>query len=235
MSYPTPTQIQNEAALLEFIRQPYSSRTIQLAAEKTSKVVPRVQAKELHRFFPPAPSKTPPVTSLRNATDPYPREASTPPLEKFIGSVIERTRVRVTVLISSLVYLDRLKTKLPNILYEPLDTPHRIFLGCLILAAKFILDGPPENRVWAEHCFQNFNSSVTEANIERFGFSIAEINSKERELLESLDWDLFISPDDLYQTLEPLLAPIRERQMRQAIKARSDCQRAMSHSLSIQH
>jgi len=171
---------------------------------------------------------------LRNAANPYPREALIPPLEKFISLVIERTQIGVTVLISSLVYLDRLKTKLPGILYEPIDTPHRIFLGCLILAAKFILDGPPKNRVWAEHCFRNFNSSVTEANIEHFGFSIAEINFKERELLFSLGWDLLISPDDLYQTLEPLLAPIRERQMRQAIKAQSNHQRVMSHSLSIQ-
>ncbi len=229
MSYPAPTKIQNEAALPYFIWQLVKSRTIQLAAEKTSKVVPRMQAKELQRIFPPTLSKTPPATSPRNAANPYPREALIPPLEKFISSVIERTG-NVTVLVSSLVYLDRLKTKLPNIHYESPDTPHRIFLGCLILAAKFALDGPPTNRVWAE---QNFNSSVTTTNINRFGFSIAEINFKERELLSFLGWDLFITPDDFYQTLELLLAPIRDHQMRQAIKARSDNQRAMSRSHSV--
>jgi hypothetical protein len=113
---------------------------------------------------------------------------------------------------TSLVYLDRLKSRLPPVAKGLRCTVHRIFLAALILAAKFLNDSSPKNKHWAEY------SNVR--GFEPFGFSRTEVNLMEKQLLFLLDWDLNISEDDLYTHLDPFLAPIRGEIERQEEHAR---------------
>jgi len=114
---------------------------------------------------------------------------------------------------STLVYLNRLKSRLQPMAKGLRCTTHRIFLAALILAAKYLNDSSPKNKHWA-----NYSCISTQAY--NFGFSRTEVNLMEKQLLYLLDWDLRINEEDLYRELDHFLAPIREEV-------------AISHSLRV--
>jgi hypothetical protein len=119
---------------------------------------------------------------------------------------------------STLVYLNRLKSRLQPMAKGLRCTTHRIFLASLILAAKYLNDSSPKNKHWANYSVMGYSS---------FGFSRTEVNLMEKQLLSLLDWDLRITEEDLYRELDVFLAPIRldvaarheRRQRRRAAQA----------------
>ncbi|KAF2277087.1 cyclin [Westerdykella ornata] len=204
MTYSPNLASQNKAALDHFIQLPVSQDMITYLAQKASEVI-RCEP-SLNKNLPPTPPASPP----QHATQ-Y-REPALPSVEEFITSLVERSHVQVPTLMTSLIYLSRLKARLPPVAKGMRCTVHRIFLASLILAAKNLNDSSPKNKHWARY------SAVR--GYDNFGFSITEVNLMEKQLLYLLDWDLRINPEDLYYHLEPFLAPIRIYQARQAEKAR---------------
>jgi PHO85 cyclin-1 len=202
MAYSTATPEQNQAALDYFIQLPVSTDMISYLAVKASQVIRCEGAPQLNKDLPPTPPASPPFS----------REPALPPVEAFITSLVERSHVQVPTLMTSLVYLARLKSRLPPVAKGMRCTVHRIFLAALILAAKNLNDSSPKNKHWARY--------TTVRGYDNFGFSITEVNLMEKQLLFLLDWDLRINPEDLYEHLDPFLAPIRAYQIRQAEKAR---------------
>ncbi|KAJ9666668.1 PHO85 cyclin-1 [Coniosporium apollinis] len=198
MAYSAPSLEQNQAALNYFIQLPVSRDMISYLANKASQVIRCEQTPELNKHLPPTPPATPPQRA---------REPSLPSLEAFIISLVERSHVQVPTLMTSLVYLSRLKARLPPVAKGMRCTVHRIFLASLILAAKNLNDSSPKNKHWARY--------TAVRGYENFGFSITEVNLMEKQLLFLLDWDLRINPEDLYYHLEPFLAPIRHTQAKQ--------------------
>jgi len=197
MAYATSSQ--NKAALDYFVQLPVSREMVSYLAKKASQVI---------RCDPPTQSSsqllpTPPTTPPQHATT----DPSLPSVEAFITSLVERSHVQVPTLMTSLVYLHRLKAKLPAVAKGMRCTVHRIFLASLILAAKNLNDSSPKNKHWARY------TSVR--GFPNFSFSITEVNLMEKQMLFLLDWDLRIRPDDLYNHREPFLAPIREYQILQ--------------------
>jgi G1/S-specific cyclin PLC1 len=196
MAYPTICPVQNKAALDYFIQLPVSQEMVSYLAKRASQVIrcdTLLQSSHLA-----TQTSSPQITFV---------EPFLPSITAFITSLVERSHIQVPTLMTSLVYLDRLKAKLPDMAKGMHSTVHRIFLTSLILAAKNINDSSPKNKHWARY------TSVR--GFPNFGFSITEVNLMEKQMLFLLDWDLGIRPADLYEHLEPFLAPIRDYQAMQ--------------------
>lgn len=193
----TSTMDLNRTALNDFVALPVSREMVSYLARQASLVI-RCESNQQE----PTPPSTPPMDddeALDDAGNPSPL----PSIETFIASLVTRSQVQTPTLMSSLVYLARLRARLPPVAKGMRCTVHRIFLASLILAAKNLNDSSPKNKHWARY--------TAVKGYEGFGFSLPEVNLMERQLLFLLDWETRVTEEDLLEQLEPLLSPIRRR------------------------
>jgi hypothetical protein len=222
----------NAAALEHFIYKPVDTEMVKYLAEAAANVIqcdptmmPPPSSNDGHTGYP-SPPRTPSPKAVRS------EDGSLPTLEAFITQLVVTSNVQVPTLMSTLVYLNRLKSRLQPMAKGLRCTTHRIFLAALILAAKYLNDSSPKNKHWASY-------SYISTHAYNFGFSRTEVNLMEKQLLYLLDWDLRISEEDLYREFSHFLAPIKfdiearhtRRVQREAEKER---QRQLEHARQVE-
>ncbi|ODQ81795.1 hypothetical protein BABINDRAFT_160034 [Babjeviella inositovora NRRL Y-12698] len=195
----------DRAALKKFVRQPVSHEMVHYLVATTESII-KVKAQT---YTPsansyPSPPTTPPATISNSPLRKRDEFKFTPPsrtspisLTNFINNLIHYSNVQTPTLMSSLVYLVRLRAVLPANVYGIETSRHRIFLGCLIIAAKNLNDSSPLNKHWQKY---------TDGLLTQL-----EVNECEREIIAHLNWSLNIDEIDLINVLQPFLAPIKEK------------------------
>lgn len=191
----------NKVALDQFVYQPVSREMIAYLAQAAHNVITcdstlMPPAPVESQNLPPTPPRSPEPRTVRS------EDGSLPSLEEFITQLVVSSNVQVPTLMSTLVYLNRLKSKLQPMARGLRCTTHRIFLAALILAAKYLNDSSPKNKHWA-----NYSHISTDGS--NFGFSRTEVNLMEKQLLFLLEWELRISEEDLYREFDSFLEPLR--------------------------
>ncbi|KAI1387359.1 cyclin [Hypoxylon trugodes] len=191
----------NAAALEHFVYKPVSPAMIAYLARAARDVIqcdPTMMPPPAQKSQYPTPPRTPSPKAIRC------EDNSLPTLEEFITQLVRSSNVQVPTLMSTLVYLNRLKSRLQPMAKGLRCTTHRIFLAALILSAKYLNDSSPKNKHWANYSRMTIDGFS-------FGFSRTEVNLMEKQLLFLLEWELRITEEDLYRELDPFLAPIRDQ------------------------
>ncbi|KDQ65063.1 hypothetical protein JAAARDRAFT_117983, partial [Jaapia argillacea MUCL 33604] len=147
------------------------------------------EPKSSHKFSLPTPPHTPHKPSLQEQQD-VPSTTSLPSLEQFIIKIAHASNVQPATLLTTVIYLERLNSKLPTMAKGMACTRHRVFLATLIVAAKYLNDSSPKNKHWAAY-----------ASI----FAIEEINLMERQLLYLLNYDLRFDEAEACERFAPMM------------------------------
>ncbi|ORE10315.1 hypothetical protein BCV72DRAFT_247674 [Rhizopus microsporus var. microsporus] len=115
---------------------------------------------------------------------------SLPELVFFVQKVTHQADINCRTLLVALIYLQRAKSNLPKRAVGSDDTNHRMFLGALLLASKFLKDS-----AWTTHTLTNRRLYEICGGL----FSMKEIYQLERAFLKLIQYNCWVDDQGLNQ------------------------------------
>ncbi|ODQ49182.1 hypothetical protein PICMEDRAFT_21130, partial [Pichia membranifaciens NRRL Y-2026] len=168
-------------ALYVFLNKPVSAEMVHYLVATTASII---------SYDYPSPPQSP-----QHSATPSKRR---PSLYSFIHRLIQHSHVQSTTLMTCLIYLHRLKQVIPPNSVGMSTTHHRIFLGAMLLAAKYTNDSSPTNKHW---------TTYTDGLL-----SLREVNALEIEMIQYIGWgNLRFENSDLIHSLSYFLEPIKRK------------------------
>lgn len=174
-------------AMKIFLRSPVTQDMIHHLVTITLQILPCESSKTITETLPSPPNSP--------NSKPIIKTKPLPSLMTFITKLVRYTNVYTGTLMSTIIYMNRLKRKLPKDARGLPCTRHRIFLACLIISSKNFNDSSPKNKHWARY---------TDGLFKR-----EDVNLMERQLLMLLDWNVKIDNSELIQSWKRFLDPIK--------------------------
>ncbi|KAI8886167.1 hypothetical protein K501DRAFT_244699 [Backusella circina FSU 941] len=107
-----------------------------------------------------------------------------PNFDLFVFEFIQRANLPCAVFLFTLIYLVRLKSKLPKNAHGASDTPFRLFLAAVLTSSKYLL----------ERGMSNISMALMTCQL----YTAREINHMERSFLRLLRYDLWVSVNEIH-------------------------------------
>ncbi|KAJ6543895.1 hypothetical protein B0H19DRAFT_1168822 [Mycena capillaripes] len=130
------------------------------------------------------------ASSHRSSFEQYERPMIS--LEHFICGIVKTGPVRISTLLATLIYLERLRSKLPDVSTGLPCARHRVFLATLIVSSKYLNDSCPKNLHWVYYASRMFQ--------------VSEVNLMEQQLLFLLDYDLRFDEEEACAAFAPFMS-----------------------------
>ncbi|KAH7337464.1 hypothetical protein B0J17DRAFT_768649 [Rhizoctonia solani] len=186
---------EHHTELLWLMSQRVNSEMVDYIVAKVREVVPHcceachppTSYKRLDsRSTLPSPPVTPTKPIFQNGHRIEHEAAPLPMLEDFLGNIISSSKIQAPTLLCTLIYLNRIRPKLPPVESAPHsrspDVQHRVLMATIICAAKYLNDSSPKNKHWALYSYGLLTCQ--------------DVNAMELQLLGLLDWDLRMTEDE---------------------------------------
>ena len=183
---------QHDAALVQLVGSRVSLNVVRLLIKAAENVI-RISNDATQTAALPSPPVTPvkgtfeqqqvaPSPAIQTHIFNHPKWR---PLDQFILYLVQVSKAKMGTLLVTLVYLHRLKLRLPSmaqgkhllpsVVHQSTNlvpgmpcTRHRVFLAALVCAAKYLNDSTPKNKHWAHFACV---------------FETAEINLMEKQMV----------------------------------------------------
>lgn len=199
----------HDRQLVDAIRRPVPVDFVDYIVAQVSKVI---------RIDEPLPTPPSSPTLGRWWETAKKEDEPLPELGAFIRGLMVQSNVQMPTLSVILVYLARLKSKLPAAASGLKDTRHRVFLATLICAAKYLNDSSPKNMHWQKYAKY---------------FSLSEVNLMEKQMLYLMDYSLGVDEEDVLNHIEPYWAKPHSSSATIDLKAERAAVAQRSSSLSV--
>ncbi|KAI9306632.1 hypothetical protein BJ944DRAFT_159546 [Cunninghamella echinulata] len=127
-------------------------------------------------------------SSLRGKEIPTVRGRPLPELLYFIQKITIGAEINCRTAIVALIYLERIKSFLPNHAVGGYDTSHRLLLGSLLLASKFLKGSTWTNNTLTNHQLYDLCDGL---------FHYQDIDQLERAFLKLIQYQCWVDDKDV--------------------------------------